>query len=70
MNGIPINKDELAICKRRGHSTDAGLTNGWVQCKWCGTWLRDVHSVEEREDEPPEDEKNPLPKLRGRFGIP
>ena len=47
-----INRKELAICKRRGHSgTDYG--EGWMQCKWCGIWRRRVVEVEEREDEPP-----------------
>jgi hypothetical protein len=49
-----INRKELAICKRRGH---AGIVyEGWSQCKWCGTWLREVRKIEEREDEPPEKE--------------
>jgi len=30
------------------------LSDGWVQCKWCGIWRR--HVVEEREDEPPQEE--------------
>ena len=52
-----INRKELAICKRRGHSgTDYG--EGWMQCKWCGIWRRRVVEVEEREDEPPEGEMN------------
>jgi hypothetical protein len=59
-----INPDELAICKRRGHETEYGLKQGWAQCKWCGTWLREVCTIEEREDEPPEAEQNPVPRLR------
>ncbi len=59
-----INTDELAICKRRGHDAGFNLNAGWVQCNWCGTWLREVRTIEEREDEPPEDEQNPLRKLR------
>ena len=61
-----INLDELAICKRRGHSY-AGITlhEGWTQCKWCGIWLREVRKIEEREDEPPRDEQSPFEKLRG-----
>jgi hypothetical protein len=27
-----------------------------TQCKWCGTWLREVRRIEEREDDPPEEE--------------
>ncbi|MGA2590691.1 MAG: hypothetical protein ABSH32_12300 [Bryobacteraceae bacterium] len=53
-----IDPAELAICKRRGH--DAGLTvfsERWMQCKWCGTWLRVVRTIEEREDEPPKDQQ-------------
>jgi len=53
-----IDQDELAICKRRGH--DAGLnvlSTGWRKCKWCGTWLRMVHTIEERDDAPPKDQQ-------------
>jgi hypothetical protein len=28
-----INRDELTICKRRGHDADLGLRQGWAQCK-------------------------------------
>lgn len=52
-----INAEELAICKRRGHNSQ-GAAYGWAQCKWCGTWLREVTTLEEREDEPPENEKS------------
>jgi hypothetical protein len=60
-----INPDELAICKRRGHEEGVALlSGGWKQCKWCGMWLREVRTIEEREDEPPKDEQNPLGKTR------
>jgi hypothetical protein len=49
-----INHKELAICKKRGHA--GFVREGWTQCKWCGTWQREVRTIEEREDEPPEDE--------------
>jgi hypothetical protein len=49
-----INQRELAICKRREHS--GFVQQGWTQCKWCGTWWREVRKIEEREDEPPDDE--------------
>lgn len=55
-----INPEELAICKRRGH--DAGLLpygNAWSQCRWCGMWLREVRTIEERTDEPPKDQQTP-----------
>jgi len=58
-----INPGELAICTKRGH--DAGinvLTQGWKQCKWCGSWLRMVHTIEERQDEPPKEEQEPRAK--------
>jgi hypothetical protein len=48
-----IDRKELKICERRGHSCgDYG--DGWMQCKWCGIWRRRM--IEEREDEPPESE--------------
>jgi len=50
-----INQKELAICKRRGHDGPA-YSSGWTQCKWCGIWRRTVSTIEEREDEPPEEE--------------
>jgi hypothetical protein len=73
-----INRRELAICERRGHAGFA--QQGWTQCKWCGTWWREVRTIEEREDEPPEEEldlrvqvtrnleraKSGLGKIKGR----
>jgi hypothetical protein len=53
-----INIDELAICKCRGHNVRLGLSSGWVQRKWCGTRVREVCTIEEREDTPSEDEQN------------
>lgn len=55
-----VNQEELAICKRRGHSVNLRLLTsegGWNQCEWCGLWLREVRTVEEREDDPPEPER-------------
>ena len=65
-----INPEEFAICKRRGHGTEISLKGGWVQCRWCGMWLREVQTIEEREDEPPENERNPLPGLRRKYSGP
>ena len=45
---------ELVVCRRRGHSTRIGQR--WSKCSYCGFWLREVITIEEREDEPPEDE--------------
>lgn len=50
-----VNQEELAICRRRGRHA-IFLGSGWVQCKWCGMWLRGLTTIEEREDEPPEEE--------------
>jgi len=56
-----INPEELAICKRRGHRPDGlFIQQGWSQCQWCGMWLREVKTIEEREDEPPKSEQNVL----------
>jgi hypothetical protein len=30
-------------------------------------WLRQIETIEEREDAPPENEQNPLPKLRRQY---
>jgi hypothetical protein len=62
-----INRKELAICKRRGHDDRMTLHQGWVQCKWCNIWLREVRTLEEREDEPPMDEINSLLKMKRRL---
>jgi hypothetical protein len=44
--------------KRRGHDAHLGLKFGWIECKWCGTWLREFCTIEEREDTPPEDRQS------------
>jgi hypothetical protein len=66
LGGRVINQDELAICKRRGHVPEFGVQVGWTQCKWCGMWLREVRKTEEREDDPPEDDKSLYLKLPQR----
>jgi hypothetical protein len=53
-----INKQEAAICKRRGHAGIVPFHDGWQQCKWCGVWQRRV--IEEREDEPSEKDMAPV----------
>jgi hypothetical protein len=63
-----IQPDELAICKRRGHAFDDGagstLHQGWVQCKWCGMWVREIRTREERADDPPVEERSQLTVVR------
>ena len=56
-----VNPQELAICKKRGHAPKGlGLIGGgWAQCQYCGMWLREVKTIEERENEPPKDEQTP-----------
>jgi hypothetical protein len=63
-----INAEELAICKRRGHGVDL-FGDKWKPCKWCGTWLRLLRTVQEREDEPPLDEQDPLHSLTRKLDI-
>jgi len=58
-----INPEELAICRRRGHA-ELATPRGWAQCKWCAMWLREKRTVEEREDEPPEEELDPYVRLQ------
>ncbi len=54
-----INPEEVAICKRRGHKPDHyALHRGWTPCDWCGMWVREVSTIEEREDTPPESEQD------------
>jgi hypothetical protein len=63
-----IDSEELAICRRRGHGVHGGFDRYWSKCKWCGIWVREVKTttIEEREDEPPASEQNPLSRLEGR----
>src|ERR1039457_6837798 len=60
-----IIREELEICKRRGHGLKGLSSERWKQCRWCGMWLREVCVIEEREDEPPKDEQDPLGKYIG-----
>jgi hypothetical protein len=60
-----INPQDLETCRRRGH--DADLRAEWVQCKWCGMWLREKRTVEEREDEPPLEELDRLIRIERRL---
>jgi hypothetical protein len=57
-----VNPDELAICRRRGHDAPA-FGGSWTKCKWCGTWLREIRKIEEREDDPPEHEQDALDRV-------
>jgi hypothetical protein len=52
-----IDPAQLAICRQRGHEGTALISDRWCQCKWCGTWVRSVRAIEEREDEPPKDQQ-------------
>jgi len=65
-----IDAEELVFCKRRGHMPKAGVRNGWVPCELCGMWLRELVILEEREDDPPEGDQNPLIKMRNRLEAP
>jgi hypothetical protein len=64
-----IDPAELAICRRRGHSTKANDLNKWEQCQWCKMWLRQVKTTEEREDEPPAAEQSAFRKLTDHYGL-
>lgn len=60
-----INREELTVCRRRGHDViSVGLRQAWTQCRWCGMWLREVVTMEEREDTPPESEQSPFSRQR------
>lgn len=59
-----IDANELAVCKRRGHDAGLGMRVAWAQCKWCGTWLREVRTIEEREETPPKDQQSSLPYVQ------
>lgn len=57
-----IDAKQLEICKQRGHD-DRHLSSSWWKCKWCGMWLREVRTIEERRTPPPVDEQSPLLRL-------
>jgi hypothetical protein len=63
---VKINRKELAICKRRGHEP-ARLSDKWRRCKWCGIWQRTLRTIEEREDDPPENEQDPIYFIESRL---
>ena len=53
-----FNPEEAEICKRRGHS-ELATEKRWSECACCGTFYREVRTIEEREDEPPAKEQYP-----------
>src|ERR1700722_14502687 len=57
-----FNPEEAEICKRRGHSEYPDEKRG-SECNFCGTFYREVRSVEERDEEPPIDEQYPRLKI-------
>ena len=58
-----VNRHELEICRKRGHDSLKDMVPGkWSQCRYCGIWIRTRKVTEEREDEPPEEERNSLDK--------
>ncbi len=63
-----INAEELMICKRRGHAVGGLVSQHWKQCQWCGTWVREVRTIQEREEDPPEEDLDPMIKLRRHTG--
>ncbi|HUQ93113.1 MAG TPA: hypothetical protein VM120_15635 [Bryobacteraceae bacterium] len=51
-----IHEEELAVCRRRGHEAGAVFAEWWVRCKPCGTWLRKVNTLQQRDETPPQSE--------------
>ena len=66
-----INPKELGICKRRGHQIRLGALRlgEWSQCSACGTWVREVTTMEERENSPPENEISPGFGVQTKVGL-
>jgi hypothetical protein len=57
-----INAEELAICRKRGHTHNSYSLHpggGYVQCESCGMWRRERIVEEETEVEPPAEELSP-----------
>jgi hypothetical protein len=65
----PFSPEEAAICARRGQhhpdTTSIFREPKWRQCKWCGTWCREVWTKEERVDTPPAavEETHPMERM-------
>lgn len=51
-----VNREELEICKKRGHDVDPLDEGSWARCKACGTRVREARVKEEMESVPPEQE--------------
>jgi hypothetical protein len=64
-----INKEELVICRRRGHAISILDKEVWARCKACGIWVREVRTIEEREDTPPKNERNLLLEIQRKVGL-
>jgi hypothetical protein len=62
-----VNAKERAICKRRGHELEGGWDADWSQCRWCGMWVREVTTIEERASAPPMAERSVLSRLRSKL---
>jgi hypothetical protein len=48
--------------QRKSQIVDLGTMrsgDAWSQCNACGSWVREVTTIEEREDRPPESEISP-----------
>jgi hypothetical protein len=60
-----VNREEYEICRKRGHDSLIDMVPGkWSQCKYCGMWLLSKRVIEEREDDPPVDERSRLDRLQ------
>jgi len=55
-----VDQNELEICRRRAIRFSSLAEDKWSRCRWCGIWLRHVKKLEEREDDPPESERDRL----------
>jgi hypothetical protein len=64
---MPVDENELEICRRRGHGAGI-LTPEWNRCKWCGMWVREVRMIEERIEDPPRNEVGAWTKLTDKDG--
>jgi hypothetical protein len=63
-----IDSEELAICRRRGHRLETSGSQGWTPCQQCGTWVRAIPQIEERETEPANAEELAICRRRGHEG--
>ncbi len=56
-----VDPEKLKYCKEKGRHSGIG-DSAWRKCVICGMWWREVLTIQEREDTPPEEEQSQFGK--------